>query len=167
MTTKKRTNYINNRDLLHEVVESKKTGQMTNKLAHMLLLLCQRYAGKSNFSGYTYNEDMQGFAMLMLVRTWQAFDPAKSQNPFAFFTQCIKHSFIQYLNQEKRQRDIRDEILVQEGMSPSYNYQIESEKDVVEEDNNDEKVDNDNKDRVFAFDEENQTYNKDDELITY
>ncbi len=58
----------------------------------------------------------------MLVKTWDSFDPAKSSNPFAFFTQCIKNSFIQYLNYEQRQRDIRDEVLVDKGMSPSFGY---------------------------------------------
>ena len=43
-------------------------------------------------------------------------------NPFAFFTQCIKHSFIQYLNQEKRQRNIRDLILVDQGLNPSFSF---------------------------------------------
>jgi DNA-directed RNA polymerase specialized sigma24 family protein len=60
--------------------------------------------------------------MLMLVRTWKSFDPEKGSNPFAFFTQCIKHSFIQYLNQEKRQRNIKDQMLVDLGMTPSFNF---------------------------------------------
>ncbi len=73
-------------------------------------------------TGNTYNEDMQGYAMMMLVRTWNSFDPAKSSNAFAFFTQCIKHSFIQYLNQEKRQRVIRDLLIIDQGLNPSHGY---------------------------------------------
>jgi hypothetical protein len=73
-------------------------------------------------TGNTYNDDMQAYAMLMLVRTWRSFDPKRSDNPFAFFTQCIKNSFKQYLNQEKRQRVIRDVILVDMGLTPSFNY---------------------------------------------
>ena len=65
---------------------------------------------------------MQSYAMMMLVRTWNSFNPEKSNNPFAFFTQCIKNSFIQYLNQERRQRNIRDEMLIDQGMNPSFNY---------------------------------------------
>ncbi len=104
---------------------------MTNDLAKMLTLLTSRYAKKGNFANYTYNDDMQSYAMLMLVKTWNSFDPAKSSNPFAFFTQCIKNSFIQYLNYEKRQRDIRDEVLVDSGLSPSYNYQYEYSADAI------------------------------------
>lgn len=117
-----KTLYLNNKDLMAEVKRSKDVGQMTNELATMLQLLCSKYAKKGNFINYSYNEDMQAYAMMMLVRTWNSFDPAKSNNPFAFFTQCIKNSFIQYLNQEKRQRDVRDVILIDQGMNPSYGY---------------------------------------------
>lgn len=122
---KKKVNYLNNKDMLAEVLKSKERGQMTDKLAHMLQTLAARYGRKGNFANYTYNEDMQAYAMLMLVKTWNSFNPEKSSNPFAFFTQCIKNSFIQYLNQEKRQRDIRDAQLVDKGLSPSYTYQME------------------------------------------
>jgi len=126
-TPKRKTKYLNNKDLLAQVIISKEEGKMSNELAKMLTLLTARYGKKGNFANYTYNEDMQAYAMMMLVRTWNSFDPAKSNNPFAFFTQCIKNSFIQYLNQEKRQRVIRDEILVDKGLTPSYNYQMEYE----------------------------------------
>lgn len=121
---KKKVNYLNNKDMLAQVIMSKEQGKMTDRLAHMLQTLAARYGRKGNFANYTYNEDMQAYAMLMLVKTWNSFDPAKSSNPFAFFTQCIKNSFIQFLNQEKRQRDIRDAQLVDKGLSPSYTYQM-------------------------------------------
>ena len=119
---KKNKNYLNNKDLLAETVSSLEQGQMNDKLARMLMMLVKRYAAKANFANYTYNEDMQGYATMMLVRTWKSFDPAKSSNAFAFFTQCVKNSFIQFLNQERRQRDIRDEMLVDKGLAPSYTY---------------------------------------------
>jgi DNA-directed RNA polymerase specialized sigma24 family protein len=125
--SKRPVKYLNNRDLLAQVILSKKKMMMSNELAKMLQLLTSRYAKKGNFANYTYNDDMQSYAMLMLVKTWSAFDPAKSSNPFAFFTQCIKNSFIQYLNQEKRQRDIKDEVLVDKGLTPSFSFQYEYE----------------------------------------
>ena len=120
-------NYLNNKDLLAQVITSKEQGQMTDRLAHMLQTLCARYGKKGNFANYTYNEDMQAYAMMMLVRTWNSFKPEKSNNPFAFFTQCIKNSFIQFLNQEKKQRNIRDSLLVDSGLAPSLTYQMEQE----------------------------------------
>lgn len=123
--------YLNNKDLLAEVKRSKRKGEMSDKLARMLQMLCSRYAKKGNFINYTYNDDMQSYAMMMLVRTWNSFNPEKSSNPFAFFTQCIKNSFIQYLNQEKRQRNIRDEALVAQGLNPSFGYELDNERGFV------------------------------------
>lgn len=123
----KKVNYLNNKDLLADVISCKEKGVMSDKLARKLQILTERYAKKGNYANYTYNDDMQAYAMMMLVKTWSSFDPAKSSNPFAFFTQCIKHSFIQYLNQEKKQRNIRDELLVDIGLSPSYTFQLEQD----------------------------------------
>ena len=125
--TPKKKNYLNNKDLLAQVMLSKEQDQMTDELAKMLQMLCARYASRAQFANYTYNEDMQAYAMMMLVRTWRSFNPEKSNNPFAFFTQCVKNSFIQMLNQEKRQRNVRDELLIDKGLNPSYTYQIEHE----------------------------------------
>jgi hypothetical protein len=119
----RKVNYLNNKDIMIQVKLSKEQDKMTDKLAHMMQTLAARYGGKGNFVNYTYNDDMQAYAMMMLVRTWKSFNPEKSQNPFAFFTQCIKHSFIQFLNQERKQRDIRDSLLVDNGLDPSYTYQ--------------------------------------------
>ncbi len=122
ITVAGKTIYLSNKELLAEIKRSKEAGHMSNALAMMLQLLCSKYAKKGNFINYSYNEDMQAYALMMLVRTWNSFDPEKSNNPFAFFTQCIKNSFIQYLNQEKRQRDVRDVMLIDQGMNPSYGF---------------------------------------------
>lgn len=151
---KKKVNYLNNKDMLAEVVKSKEQGKMTNKLAHMLQTLAARYGRKGNYSNYTYNDDMQAYAMYMLVKTWDKFNPEKSSNPFAFFTQCIKHSFIQYLNQEKRQRDIRDSMLVEHGLTPSYTYQMEHSGKVYDGDLHESNVGNEDyfSDSGFSYD---------------
>lgn len=117
-----KTVYLNNKELLAEIKVAKIEGRMTDKLAAMLQLLCARYARKGNFVNYSYNQDMQSYAMLMLVKTWNSFNPDKGSNPFAFFTQCIKNSFRQYLNHEKKHRDIRDAELMNQGLNPSYGY---------------------------------------------
>jgi hypothetical protein len=115
-------NYINNADLLIQLAISNEKGQMTNELVKMFQTLCDRYGAKGNFGGYSYLDDMKAYAMYMLVRTWRAFKCEKSQNPFAFFTQCVKHSFIQCLNKERNERDIRDQLLVDAGLNPSYSF---------------------------------------------
>lgn len=118
----KKAAYLTNKELLAEVINAKEKGFMTDKLARMLMMLTRKYAKKGNYVNYTYNEDMVSYALMMLVRTWSSFKPEKSSNPFAFYTQCIKNSFSQYLNQEKRQRNIRDQMLIDQGMNPSYGF---------------------------------------------
>ena len=120
--TPKKAVYLTNKELLAEVINAKSKGVMTDKLASMLMMLTRKYAKKGNFVNYTYNEDMVSYALMMLVRTWNSFNPEKSNNPFAFYTQCIKNSFVQYLNQEKRQHNIRDMLLIDQGMNPSYGF---------------------------------------------
>lgn len=94
--------------------------------------VCRRN-GTVYITGNTYNEDMQGYAMLMLARTWQSFNAEKGSNPFAFFTQCVKHSFVQYLNQEKRHRNIRDTLMVQQGLSASFGFMEDSDQHFVDD----------------------------------
>ena len=149
---KRKTNYLNNADLLAETIKSKENDQMTDKLAHMLLTLVARYGKKGNFANYTYNEDMQGYAMMMLVKTWRSFKPEKSTNAFAFFTQCVKNSFIQFLNQERRQRDIRDEVLVSKGLTPSFTFTAAYEEE--QKSKNVVPVEEKVHDRNFAHDEQ-------------
>lgn len=124
---KRKRNYLNNKDLLEEYHKSVAQEKMTDKLANMLQLLCLRYSKKANFANYTYVEDMASFAMLMLCQTWKGFNPEKSTNIFGYYTQCVKNSFIQYLNAEKKQRNIRDSLLVENGLNPSFGYQIEQQ----------------------------------------
>lgn len=125
--------YLNNKDLLAEIKICKEKGQMSDKCARMLQLLCANIAKKGNFINYTYNDDMQGYAMMMLVRTWKSFDPSKSSNAFAFFTQCIKNSFIQFLKSEKKHRLLRDKLLIDRGMNPSFGYQESNDGHIVED----------------------------------
>jgi len=124
---KKKKNYLNNQDLLAEVLESKRIGRMTNNLAVMLQTLCKRYATRGQFASYSYNDDMQSYAMLMLVKTWHAFNETRGKNPFAFFTTCVTNSFKQFLNTEKKQANIKNETLILIGLSPSFNYLTEYE----------------------------------------
>lgn len=102
---------------------SKDHGQMTPKLAHMFIKLCERYATRSNWRGYTYNDEMRSQALLQLSQIGLQFDESKSQNPFAYYTAAITNSFTRVLNIEKRNQNIRDDILEINNYTPSYTRQ--------------------------------------------
>ena len=105
---------------------SKDHGKMTNKLAHMFMKLCERYATRSNWRGYTYNDEMRSQALLQLSQIGLQFDESKSQNPFAYYTAAITNSFTRVLNIEKRSQNLRDDILEMNGLTPSYTRQGQS-----------------------------------------
>jgi hypothetical protein len=102
---------------------SKDHGDMTKKLAMMFMKLCERYATRSNWRGYTYNEEMRGQALLQLSQIGLQFDESKSQNPFAYYTAAITNSFTRILNIEKKNQNIRDDILEMNGLNPSWTRQ--------------------------------------------
>lgn len=102
---------------------SKDHGTTTRKLAMMFMKLCERYATRSNWRGYTYNEEMRGQALLQLSQIGLQFDESKSQNPFAYYTAAITNSFTRILNIEKKGQNIRDDILEMNGLNPSWTRQ--------------------------------------------
>jgi len=98
----------------------KDAGQITNTLARMMIKLCERYATRGNVRGYTYNDEMKGQAILQLTQIGLQFDESKSDNPFAYFTAAVTNSFVRVINIEKRNQNIRDDVLEINGMNPSY-----------------------------------------------
>ena len=102
-------------------------GKMTNTLAKMFVLLTQRYGTRGNWRGYTYNDEMQGQALVQLSQIGLQFDESKSDNPFAYYTAAITNSFTRILNVEKKNQSLRDDVLQENGMMPSHTRQIEWE----------------------------------------
>lgn len=116
-----------------EGVFSTKHGYMTEKLAMMFMKLCERYATKGNWRGYTYNDEMRGQALLQLSTVGLQFNEAKSQNPFAYYTAIVNNAFTRVLNIEKRNQVIRDDILEQNDLTPSYTRQNENDMQMTKE----------------------------------
>ena len=106
---------------------SKAHGRTTNKLARMYMKLCERYGTRSNWRGYTYNDEMRSQALLQLTQIGLQFDESKSENPFAYYTAAITNSFTRVLNLEKKNQSIRDDILENAGLNPSYTRQTEND----------------------------------------
>lgn len=99
---------------------SKDHGKTTNKLAMMWLKLVDRYATRGNVRGYTYNDEMKGQAIVQLSQIGLQFDESKSNNPFAYYTAAVTNSFVRVINLEKRNQNIRDDILEMNDLNPSH-----------------------------------------------
>ena len=106
---------------------SQSHARATNELARMWMKLCERYATRGNVRGYTYNDEMRGQAILQLAQIGLQFDESKSNNPFAYYTAAVTNSFVRVINLEKRNQNIRDDILEMNDMNPSYTRQHNAE----------------------------------------
>lgn len=119
--------YVRNADLLPAVIEAKQLGRVTDKLIMMIRIIAERYSRKSNFGGYSFREDMVSAAVENLCKNALKFDAEKYTNPFSFYTTAIHNSFLQYMADEKKQRNIRDRLLIDAGAAPSYGFATDAE----------------------------------------
>lgn len=120
--------YVRNADLLPAVIEAKELGYVTDKLISMIRLIAEKYSTKHNFVSYSFREDMVSTAVENLCKNALKFNHEKFNNPFAFYTTAIHNSFLQYMNEEKKHRNLRDALLIDAGANPSFNF-LEGEKD--------------------------------------
>lgn len=115
---KKKNNYVNNKDLLQALIDYKQLcdeceecgdpqPKIPNYIGECIMLIAQRLATKPNFSGYTYKDDMISDGIENCLQYIGNFDPEKSNNPFAYFTQIIWYAFLRRIQKEKKQTYIR------------------------------------------------------------
>jgi DNA-directed RNA polymerase specialized sigma subunit len=111
-------NYVNNPDLLEALIQYQKKckeaedsgeekPQVPNYIGTCIFQIATRLATKPNFSGYTYKDDMISDGIENCLQYMHNFDPEKSQNPFAYFTQIIWYAFLRRIQKEKKQMYIR------------------------------------------------------------
>jgi DNA-directed RNA polymerase specialized sigma24 family protein len=113
-----RNHYVNNKTLLEEmikyrdkVIASKENGTkkppIPNYVGQCLMLIANRLSNKPNFYSYSYKEEMISDGIENCIMYIDNFDPAKSKNPFAYFTQIIHYAFIRRIQKEKKQQYIK------------------------------------------------------------
>lgn len=113
---KKPKNYVDNKTLYNEIVEWYATGKedIPDKIVLAILQICERLGSKGNFKGYTWLDEMvaSGVESCIIALKYKKFDPKKSNNPFAYFTQIAWNNFIQIINEEKKQSYIKHKSLM-------------------------------------------------------
>jgi len=115
---RKRNNYVNNKDLLASLteyrnacLEAENVGdpvpRVPNYIGECIVLIATRLATRPNFYGYSYKEDMISDGIENCLQYIRNFDPEKSNNPFAYFTQIIWFAFLRRIGKEKKQMYIK------------------------------------------------------------
>ena len=84
------TPYLKNKDLLEEILISKKNDKLTVRAEEMFLLLAQRTIRKMRYYNVCDKEDCMQTGLLDMFANWRNFDVEKSRNPFAYFTEIFK-----------------------------------------------------------------------------
>jgi hypothetical protein len=140
MTKKKAPrNYINNQEFYDAIVEYRKQikeaeeagktpPRMPEYIGECIYKIATRLAMKPNFTGYSYKDEMIADSIENCILYFKYFDPDKTKNPFAYFTQVIFYSFLRRLEKEKKNRYITYKYF-QETMTFAYgsNLLVDSE----------------------------------------
>lgn len=114
-------NYINNKEFLQALVDHRNARleaekadneppRISNYIGECLYQIANRLATKPNFSGYSYKDEMISDGLENAIQAIDNFDPDKSSNPFAYFTQIIWYAYLRRIEKEKRQVYIKHKV---------------------------------------------------------
>ena len=124
---KKQKHYINNPDFLQALIDYKKA-QKDNKKAKLppppipnyigecFMKIAEGLSHKPNFINYTYRDEMMADGIENCLMYFDNFDPTKSKNPFAYFTQIIYYAFLRRIQKEKKQTYVKYKATEQMGI---------------------------------------------------
>ena len=123
---KRSIHYVNNKEFLLALIEYRRElrlaadrgdpkPQITNYLGECFLKIATHLSFKPNFVNYIFKDDMISDGVENCVQYIHNFDPEKSQNPFAYFTQIIHYAFLRRIQKEKKQLEIKNKILERTG----------------------------------------------------
>ena len=125
---KKKIHYVNNKEFLQAIVERKQLlkdaeesgdpkPQISNYLGECILKIANHLSYRPNFINYTYRDEMISDGIENSLQYIDNFDPEKSKNPFAYFTQIIYFAFVRRITKEKKQQKIKDKMLKRSNIS--------------------------------------------------
>jgi DNA-directed RNA polymerase specialized sigma24 family protein len=105
--------YVNNRDFYEAIVAYREKlkedpdARIPEYLGVCIFKICERLSTRPNFAGYSYRDEMVSDGIENCVKAVRLFDPARTNNPFAYFTQIAWNAFIRRISSEKREQYIK------------------------------------------------------------
>ena len=124
---KKKEHYVNNKEFLAAMTEYKKlcseaeeSGEdkppVSNYIGECFLKIANHLSYRPNFINYTFRDDMISDCIENCLQYLDNFNPEKSNNPFAYFTQIIYYAFIRRIQKEKKQTTIKQKLILKSGL---------------------------------------------------
>ena len=126
----KKTNkahYVDNKKFLQAMIEhrekcriaeekGKKKPDVSNYIGECFLKIANHLSYRPNFINYTFRDDMISDGIENCLQYMNNFNPDKSKNPFAYFTQIIYYAFIRRIQKEKKQMQIKSKLIANAGV---------------------------------------------------
>ena len=118
----KGVHYVNNADFLAAMAEWKDRCKdaeelgdpqppVTNYIGECFLKIANHLSYRPNFINYTYRDEMISDGIENCLQYCGNFNPEKSKNPFAYFTQIIYYAFLRRIAKEKKQQHVKHQII--------------------------------------------------------
>ena len=119
--------YVDNKKFLEAMViykdkvssakeNNRKKPDVTNYIGECFLKIANHLSYRPNFINYTYRDDMISDGIENCLQYMSNFDPNKSTNPFAYFTQIIYYAFIRRIQKEKKQQQVKQKLIANAGV---------------------------------------------------
>ena len=124
---KENTHYVDNKKFLEAMIEyrdkcekakkrNRKKPDVTNYIGECFLKIANHLSYRPNFINYTFRDDMIRDGIENCLQYMDNFNPDKSNNPFAYFTQIIYYAFIRRIQKEKKQIQIKSKLIQNTGV---------------------------------------------------
>ena len=108
---------VNYKEKVHNAKENNKTKpDVTNYIGECFLKIANHLSYRPNFINYTYRDDMISDGIENCLQYMNNFNPEKSTNPFAYFTQIIYYAFIRRIQKEKKQTLVKQKLIQNAGV---------------------------------------------------
>ena len=125
--TKQKEHYVDNKKFLQAMTDwrlkydkavskKRKPPKVTNYIGECFLKIANHLSYRTNFINYTYRDDMISDGIENCLQYMNNFNPKKSNNPFAYFTQIIYYAFIRRIQKEKKQQDVKAKVIANSGV---------------------------------------------------
>ena len=126
LKAKQKPHYVDNKKFLVAMTEwrlkydkaekaKRKQPAVTNYIGECFLKIANHLSYRPNFINYTYRDDMISDGIENCLQYMSNFNPNKSNNPFAYFTQIIYYAFIRRIQKEKKQQDVKAKLIANSG----------------------------------------------------
>ena len=134
MAKRKRSeHYVNNKEFLAALIRYREDVEIAQirdlpkpviprYIGECFLKIATHLSFKPNFVNYMFKDDMVCDGIENCVQYIHNFDPAKSKNPFAYFTQIIHYAFLRRIQKEKKQLEIKNKILERTGYDQVFDH---------------------------------------------